>query len=86
VKKIAAMHSVTVENPQLRPATRRPDSTVASLEVEVRSSWKSLIVFLGELQKPGLFILLEKAKFKVDAKDQTQMAGEFTVAKWYAPK
>lgn len=86
VKKIAATHSVTVENPQLRPAARRPDTTVVSLEVEVRSPWKELIGFLGELQKPGLFIVLEKANLKVDAKDQTQMAGKFTIAKWYAPK
>jgi hypothetical protein len=86
VKKIAAMHAVTVENPQLRPATRRPDSTVVSLEVDVRSPWKELVAFLGELQKPGLFVVLEKANLKVDAKDQTQMAGKFTIAKWYAPK
>lgn len=86
VKKIAATHAVTVENPQLKPATRRPESTVVSLEVDVRSPWKSLIGFLGDLQKPGLFVVLEKGNLKVDAKDQTQMAGHFTVAKWYAPK
>lgn len=86
VKKIAATHSVTVENPQLKATARRSESTVVSLDVEVRSPWKSLIGFLGELQKPGAFIVLEKANLKVDAKDQTQMAGKFTIAKWYAPK
>jgi hypothetical protein len=86
VKKLAAMHSVTIENPQIRPATRRPEATVVSLEIEVRSPWKSLVGFLGDLQKPGLFVVLEKTSLKVDAKDQTQMAGKFTVAKWYAPK
>ena len=86
VKKIAATHAVTIENPQIRPATRRIETTVVSLELEVRSPWKALVGFLGELQKPGLFVVLEKTNLKVDAKDQTQMAGKFTVAKWYAPK
>ncbi len=87
VKKIAAAHSVTVENPQLRPATRRPESTVVSLEIEVRSPWKALVAFFDELQKGGRFnVVVEKANLKVDAKDQTQMAGKFTLAKWYAPK
>jgi len=85
VKKIAGIHSVTVENPQLKAASRRAEATVVSLEIDVRSSWKSLIAFLAELQKPGLFVVLEKTNLKVDAKDQTQMAGHFTVAKWYAP-
>lgn len=86
VKKLAATHSVAIENPQIKPAARRPEVTAVALEIEVRSPWKSLVSFLGDLQKPGLFVVLEKANLKVDAKDQTQMAGRFTVAKWYAPK
>ncbi len=86
VKRLAAEHAVTIENPQIRPAMRRPDQTAVSLEIDVRSSWQSLVGFLGGLQKPGLFVVLEKVNLKVDAKDPTQMAGRFTVAKWYAPK
>ncbi len=86
VKKLAATHSVTIENPQIKPAARRADYTTVALEIDVRSPWKALVGFLGDLQKPGLFVVLEKTNLKVDAKDQTQMAGRFTVAKWYAPK
>jgi hypothetical protein len=86
VKKTAALHSVTVENPQLKPPVSRPDCMAVTVDLEVRSSWKSLIVFLIDLQKPGQFIALERMNLKIDAKDQTQMSGRFTVAKWYAPR
>ena len=86
VNKIASAQTVTVESPVIRPPARRPEGTVVSVEVGVKSQWKSLVGFLSALQQPEQFMVLEKANLKIDAKDQTQMEAKFTVAKWYAPK
>jgi hypothetical protein len=87
VRKLAATHSVSLEDsPVIKVPARRPEYIAASVDVEVTSPWKALVGFVSEMQKPDQFVVLEKANFKIDSKDQTQMRGKFTIAKWYAPK
>ena len=86
VNKLASAQNVVLENPVIRPASRRPEVTAISVEVGLKSPWKSLVPFMSALQQPDQFMVLEKANLKIDAKDQTQMEARFTVAKWYAPK
>ncbi len=86
VNKLASAQGVVLENPVIRPAARRPDTVAISVEVALKSPWKSLVPFMSALQQPDQFMVLEKANLKIDSKDQTQMEARFTVAKWYAPK
>lgn len=86
VKAAAQKHDVKLENTAIRVPGRRPEATAISIEVDSKSSWKSLIALLNELQQPEQFIVIEKANLKKDNVDETQMSGKFTIAKWYAPK
>lgn len=85
VKQLAKKHAVLLDNPAIRLPNRRPEYTSISVEVETKSPWRSLIAFLGELQTPEQFIVLESANLKIDGADATQMRGRFKIARWYAP-
>ncbi len=86
VKELAKKHVVTIETPVIRQPIKKPDFTSVGVEIETKSTWKSLIAFLGELQNPEQFIVLDSANLKIDTADQTQMRGKFKIARWYAPK
>ena len=86
VREAAKKHDITLDKTAINVAGRRPGTTAISIEVDSKSSWKSLIAFLNELQQPEQFIVIEKANLKKDSADETQMSGKFTIAKWYAPK
>jgi len=86
IKDLAKKHSVTLENPALRPAERQPAYTAVAVDVETKCAWPALIAFLHELQSPEQFIALENANLKIDASDPTQMRGHFKIARWFAPQ
>ncbi len=86
VKELAKKHTVLLDNPVIRPPTKKPDYTAIGVEIDTKSSWKAIISFLGELQTPEQFIVLDTANLKIDATDPTQMRGKFKIARWYAPK
>ena len=86
IKQLATKKSVLLENPVIRPPVRKPDYTAIGVEIETKSSWRDLIAFLGELQTPEQFIVLDTANLKIDGADPTQMRGRFKIARWYAPK
>jgi len=86
VKDLAEKHSVSLENPVLRPAERQPAYTSVAVEVETKCAWPELIAFLHELQSPEEFIALENANLKIDATDPTQMHCRFKIARWFAPQ
>lgn len=85
VRALAKAHQVQITNPNPRETRAEGDYVSVSLNIETKSSWKSLIGFLGALQAPDKFIVLETANLKVDTADQTQMHGRFRIAKWFAP-
>ncbi len=86
VKDLARKHGVLLDNPRIREAARKPEYTAIGVEIETKSQWRALIAFLGELQTPEQFIVLDGANLKIDATDPTQMRGKFKIARWYAPK
>ena len=86
VKELAKKHSVLIESPVIRPSVRKPEYTAVGIEIETKSPWSALIAFLGELQTPEQFIVLDTANLKIDGADATQMRGKFKIARWYAPK
>lgn len=86
IKQLATKKGVLLENPVIRPPVRKPDYTAIGVEIETKGSWRDLIAFLGELQSPEQFIVLDSANLKIDGADPTQMRGRFKIARWYAPK
>lgn len=87
IKELAKTKQVLLEKPVIRPAVRKPDSSaIISVEIETKSAWPALIAFLGELQTPEQFIVIDSANLKIDTADQTQMRGKFKIARWFAPK
>ena len=86
LKQLATKRQVLLDSPVIRPPLRKPDYTAIGVEIETKSSWGALIAFLGELQTPEQFIVLDTANLKIDATDPTQMRGKFKITRWYAPK
>ena len=86
VKETAKKHTVLLDSPVIRVPNPRPEYTSISVDVETKSSWKALIAFLSEMQKPEQFTVFESANLKIDPNDATQMRGKFRIARWYAPK
>ena len=86
VKELAKTKQVLLEKPVIRPVVRKPDYQAITVELETKSTWPALIAFLGSLQSPEQFIVLESANLKIDATDQTQMRGKFKISRWFAPK
>ena len=86
VRELAKKHTVTLNSPEIRVPTRRPEYTSISVEIDTKGPWKSLLAFLRELQTPEQFIVLETANLRTDPSDQTQMHGHLRIAKWFAPQ
>jgi hypothetical protein len=86
VQEIAKNHTVLVEQPVIGNLERQPDYTAVMVNIETKSTWKSLIEFLHSLQGPDEFLVVQSANLKIDKQDQTQMRGTFKIAKWFAPK
>lgn len=86
VKNLARKNAVLLDNPAIRLANRQPQYVSISIEVETKSSWRSLISFLADLQTPEQFVTLEAANLKIDSSNPTQMRGHFKIARWYAPR
>jgi len=86
IKELAKKHSVLIESPVIRQSVRKPEYVAIGIEIETKSPWSALIAFLGELQTPEQFIVLDTANLKIDGADATQMRGKFKIARWYAPK
>jgi hypothetical protein len=64
---------------------REQDQSV-SLTFNAKGKWENMVDFFYDLQSPTNFIVFSKALIRVDKEDKTQIAGTFTVAKWYAAK
>ena len=88
VKELAKKHAVLIDFSEYRPTVRKPELpyVAISIKIKTKSPWGALIAFLGELQTPQQFVAFDKAILKVEDTDQTQMRGEFDIARWYAPK
>ncbi len=86
VKEVAKKNSVQINSQSLRLPANVPEGHSISVDMEVTSTWPSLIGFMRELQAPEQFVVFETAALKVDEKDATQMRGNFRVAKWFAPR
>ena len=88
VKELAKKHGVLLENPIIRQAVRKAELPYVAIgiEIETKSEWNALIAFLGELQTPEQFIVLDSANLKIDGAEQSKMRGKFKIARWYAPK
>jgi hypothetical protein len=86
VQDVAKKHTVLVEQPVIGNPTRNPEYTAVNVNIETKSTWKSLVEFLHALQGPDEFIVLESANLRIDTQDQTQMRGRFKISKWFAPK
>jgi hypothetical protein len=85
VRTLAKKSEVTILNPSIGAFERTPSYQGAPITTETKSSWASLIRFLGALQTPENFVAIENADLKIDPEDNTAMHGTFTLAKWYAP-
>lgn len=86
VKESASRHGLTVSKHQ--PASAKPEAGAVAipLQFELRGSWKGFCEFLMELQGPERFVVVQNARLKVDPSDATVMHGDFTIAKWFAPR
>ena len=69
-----------------QPKLANEDGAGVQLLDLVKCSWSSLVGFLGEIQAPERFIVLESVNLKVDPADPTQMFGRLKIARWYALK
>jgi Tfp pilus assembly protein PilO len=87
MRVMAREHSVLIipETLSIGSPERRPYCTAVPVTIETKSTWRDLIRFLGTLQGPNRFIVLESANLRQDPGDKTQMRGKFRIAKWYAP-
>jgi len=85
VRALAKKQDVAILNPTIGAFEETPFYEAAPITVETKSSWASLIRFLGALQTPDYFVAIESADLKTDPEDVTAMHGTFTIAKWYAP-
>ncbi len=88
IKELAKKHAVLIDSSEYRATVRKPELPYVAIGIRIKtkSPWNALIAFLGELQTPEQFIAFDKAVLKVEDTDQTQMRGEFDIARWYAPK
>ena len=88
IKELAKKHSVLIDSSEYRGTVRKPELPYVAIGIKIKtkSPWGALIAFLGELQAPEQFVAFDKAVLKVEDNDQTQMRGEFDIARWYAPK
>lgn len=85
VKAIAKQSDVAIVNPSIGAQENTSAYQGTPVTMETKSSWSSLIRFLGALQAPESFNAVESAELKIDPEDAASMRGTFTVAKWYAP-
>jgi len=86
IKQLAKAKQVLLEKQVIRPVVSKPEYSSITVELETKSPWPALIAFLGTLQTPERFIVIESANLKIDATDQTQMRGRFKISRWFAPK
>jgi len=86
VKKIAKEHGVILESPELGLLDTKDYYLSMPVKVQTKSSWKSLVEFLEDLQAPDRFVAIENVEIEVDAEDKSQMHGTFRIARWYAPR
>ena len=85
VKEVSDKHQAIISDQQLGDAKRRAQYTSVDVkQVVLKSSWKGLLLFLMELQRPDQFIVFENANIEVDPEDKTKFKGTFRVARWYA--
>ena len=86
VQELAKKFGVTIEQPAIGNPERQPRYTSVAVTVDTKSPWKALHDFLGAVQGPEQFVVLESSRLNVDPSDQTQMRGHFRIAKWFAGK
>lgn len=92
VQDLARKHNVVQSDQAIDPVgpTRPGGITLPYTSVPVRLTcrvpWRSLVLFLHELQNPSKFLVVETADLSKDTQDATQMTGVLKIARWYAPK
>jgi hypothetical protein len=86
VKEVAKKDSVQIVTQSLRVPAYQPEYNSISVDLETTSTWAALFAFLRDVQGPDKFVVFESATLKKDDKDETQMRGNFKIAKWFAPK
>lgn len=86
LKETATKHGITLSKQQLASARNETGATAIPVQFELKGNWKGFCGFLIDLQAPDRFLVVQQARLKVDAADATVMQGDFTIAKWFAPR
>jgi hypothetical protein len=86
LKETAAKNGVSLSKQQLVSARQEAGGTAIPVKFELRGSWKGFCQFLVDLQAPDRFLAVQDAVLRVDPADTTVMTGDFTIAKWFAPR
>ena len=90
IETLAKKHAILPENATIGTPSRlntKGDSPVrvpANVSFGTKSSWPALVAFLRDMQGPEQFIVFENATIEVDKTDNTQIHGQFRVARWFA--
>lgn len=86
LKESAAKHGLALSKPQLATSRSENGITAVPVQFELKGNWAGFCQFLIDLQAPDRFVVVQQARLRVDSADGTQMYGDFTVAKWFAPR
>ncbi len=86
LKEAASKHGITLSKQQLASARNETGATAIPVQFELKGNWKGFCGFLIDLQAPDRFLVVQQARLKVDSTDATVMQGDFTIAKWFAPR
>jgi len=86
LKDTATKHGITLSKQQLASARNENGATAIPVQFELKGNWKGFSEFLIDLQAPDRFLVVQQARLKVDPSDATVMQGDFTIAKWFAPR
>lgn len=86
VKELASKQGLSLSKQQLASVLSEPGVEAIPVQFEVKGGWQGFCRFLMDLQAPDRFIVIQSARLKVDPSDATAMRGDFTIAKWFAPR
>lgn len=83
---IAEKNGLVVNQKGIESVERKPDYIAITVTFQTKSSWKSLLGFMQQMQSPDRFVVFTAANLRIDSQDKTQMLGKFRISKWYAVK
>jgi hypothetical protein len=77
---------VMIEQPVINTVVNQPYYQSVSVSFDTKSSGPELVEFMAAAQGQTKFTAFKAASLEVAKNDPTQMAGKFTVERWFAPK